>query len=403
MYCTEEETRVKPDWLHTFAGKCPIRILHVVGGMSRGGIETGLMHVLRHIDRDRFQMDFLVHTTKPCAYDEEIRSFGSLIIPCPLDRRRPWVYAANFKQILREYGPYDIVHSHVHHFSGYVLRLAKQAGVPFRIAHSHNDTSSEAKAGWYRRWYRTLTEWWIARHATGSLGCSRKAAADLFGSQWESDPRCRILFYGIDVKPFHEFVDSLAIRAEFGIPADAFVIGHVGRFVEQKNHPFLIEIAAEVAKREPKMRLLLVGEGVLQPEIERQVEQMGLSDRVIFAGSRPDIPRLMRGAMDVFLLPSLFEGLPVVGIEAQAAGLPFILSDTITREVEIIKPLVKWLSLSQPASTWAEILLNHRDAAAAIAQSDALARVEISPFNIETSVKQLEKIYQAQLTGEVLV
>lgn len=404
MYCTDSAIIVKPDWLHTYADKCPIRILQVVGGMNRGGIETWLMHMLRHIDRDRFCIDFLVHTTKPCAYDEEIRSFGSLIIPCPLDRRRPWVYAANFKQILREYGSYDIIHSHVHHFSGYVLRLAKQAGVPFRIAHSHNDTSSqEANARWYRRWYRRLTEWWINRHATGTLGCSRKAAADLFGVNWETDLRCRILYYGIDFTPFHKFVDPLAVRAEFGIPPDTFVIGHVGRFVKQKNHPFLIEIAAEVAMREPKMRLLLLGEGVLQPEIERKVELMGLGDRVIFAGVRPDIPRLMRGAMDAFLFPSLHEGLGLVLVEAQAAGLPCLFSDVVPEEADVVNPLVQRLSLSQPASEWAQVLLNYRDAAAAMTQSDALAQVEISPFNIETSVKQLERIYQAQVTGEVLI
>jgi glycosyltransferase involved in cell wall biosynthesis len=371
----------------------PIRILHVIGGMVRGGIETWLMHILRHIDRDRFHMDFLVHRTDPCAYDDEIRSLGSRIIPCPLDRWRPWVYAANFNRILREYGPYDLVHSHVHHFSGYVLRLAKQAGVPLCIAHSHNDTSSEAKARLYRHLYRRLTQWWISRYATVGLGCSCLAAADLFGCKWESDPRWQILYYGIDLTPFRDGIDRDAVRRELGIPIDAFVIGHVGRFVEQKNHEFLIEIAAEVAKREPKMHLLLLGEGVLRSQIEQKVEQMGLSDRVTFAGTRCDIPRLMRGAMDVFLLPSLFEGLPVVGIEAQAAGLPFILSDTITREVEILKPLVKWLSLSQPAVAWAEIILNHRDTASTITQSDALAVVETSPFNINVSVKQLENIF----------
>ncbi|HBE31761.1 MAG TPA: glycosyltransferase, partial [Cyanobacteria bacterium UBA11368] len=258
-------------------------------------------------------------------------------------------------------------------------------------------SAQEAKAGLYRQLYRRLTQSWISRYANVGLGCSNCAAADLFGSKWESDRRWQILYYGIDLTPFREAIDKEAIRRELGIPSDAFVIGHVGRFVAQKNHEFLIQIAAEVAKREPKMHLLLLGEGELRSQIQRQVEQMGLSDRVTFAGSRPDIPRLMRGAIDVFLLPSLFEGLPVVGIEAQAAGLPFILSDTITPEVEIFKPLVRWLSLSQPASAWAEIVLNHRDAGDAIAQSEALKVVETSLFNIEVSVKQLEGIFQEAL------
>ncbi|MDJ0795917.1 MAG: glycosyltransferase family 1 protein [Calothrix sp. MO_167.B12] len=375
----------------------PIRILHVVGGMVRAGIETWLMHILRHMDRDRFQMDFLVNTSEPCAYDDEIRALGSRIIPCPLQHWLPWVYAANFKQILRDYGPYDIVHSHVHHFSGYVLRLAKQAGVPLCIAHSHNDNFfREVNAGLYRRLYLKLTESWIDRHATLGLGCSHKAAIDLFGAEWETDPRRQILYYGIDLTSFQDVVDPVAVRAEFDIPADAFVIGHVGRFHPQKNHQFLIEIFAEIAKREPKAQLLLLGEGYLQPEISQQVSQMGLSDKVIFAGSRSDVPRIMLGAMDVFLLPSRHEGLPLVLLEAQAAGLPCIFSDVITREADLIKPLVQRMSLSQSADAWAGVVLATNNVSRNT-QIESLNLVEHSCFNIQASAKNLENIY-LQLT-----
>ena len=380
-----------------------IRILHVVGGMNRGGLETWLMHVLRHIDRERFQMDFLVHTEEPCPYDDEVRSLGSKIIPC-LDPSKPWMYDRNFKRILREYGPYDIVHSHVHHFSGYVLRLAKQAGISVRIAHSHNDTSSaEAKAGFYRRLYLTLTEWWIARYATLGFGCSRKAAADLFSPSWESDPRWQILYCGINLNPFRDSIDRVALRSELGIPSEAFVIGHVGRFAEQKNHLFLLEIAAEVAKHEPKMRLLLVGEGSLRANIDQKVLQLGLSEIVIFAGVRPDVPHIMRGVMDVFLFPSLHEGLGLVLIEAQAAGLACIFSNVVPEEADAIKPLVQRISLSQPVSEWVQVVLHQREMRSTITPSDALALVETSPFNIETSVKQLESIYQAQFNKELSV
>lgn len=383
-------------------GKRSIRILHVVGGMVRGGIETWLMHILRHIDRDRFRMDFLVHTPHKCAYDDEICTLGSQTIPC-LYPSQPWLYAHNLKQILHKYGPYDIVHSHVHHYSGYVLRLAQQAGVPIRIAHSHNDTSSlQVKAGLYRRLYFALTQRWIVHHATLGLGCSRKAVADLFGSNWETDPRWRVLYYGIDLTPF-QVVNSVAVRAELGIPTDAFVIGHVGRFVEQKNHEFLIEIAREVLEREPRMRLLLLGEGSLRPDIEQKVAQLGLTDHVIFADVRPDVPRLMLGAMDIFLLPSLYEGLGLVLIEAQAAGLPCIFADVIPEEVDVVKDLLQRLSLSQPASEWAQMLLAHRNAVSAMRQSDALSLLQTSPFNIETSVKQLENIYEDQFISKAVL
>jgi len=373
----------------------PIRILHVLGGMVRGGVETWLMHILRHIDREHFCMDFLVHTTHPCAYDDEIRALGSQIIPC-LDPPRPWLYAHNFKRILREHGPYDIVHSHVHHYSGYVLRLAQQTGVPVRMAHSHNDTSpAEAKAGPMRRGYLTLMKRWIAQYATVGLAASRLAAADLFGLAWEADPRWQILYYGIDLTSFQGHIDSVAVRAELNIPPGVFVMGHVGRFAEQKNHGFLVDIVVEVAKREPQTCLLLVGDGSLRPAIEQKVAQADLTDRVIFAGLRADAPRLMRGAMDVFVLPSSYEGLPLVGIEAQAAGLPVILSDAITEEVDRVTPLVQRLSLSQPASVWAEVILAVRDAAPAITQPDALAVVEKSPLNVQASVKSLAEVYFA--------
>jgi|SRR6266550_4819351 len=164
-----------------------IRILHIVGGMGRGGVETWLMHVLRHADRERFQMDFLVHTAQPCPYDEEVRALGGNIIPC-LDPARPWSYARNFRRALAAQGRYDIVHSHVHNYSGYVLRLARRAGVPVRIAHSHLDsTPGDAAANARRRLYLALARRWIRRHATTGLAASGKAADALFGPAWRRE------------------------------------------------------------------------------------------------------------------------------------------------------------------------------------------------------------------------
>jgi glycosyltransferase involved in cell wall biosynthesis len=373
----------------------PIRILHVVGGMNRAGIETWLMHILRHINRDRFQMDFLVHTTEPCAYDEEIRSLGSRIIPC-LERSKPWLYARNFQRILSEYGAYHIVHSHVHHFSGYVLYLAKKAGIPVLIAHSHLDSSShETKATLIRRLYLALMKQWISHYATLGLGCSQQGMADLFGSMWKTDPRWQLLYCGIDINPFQESIDSMAVRHEFGIPEDAFVVGHVGRFYEQKNHNFLMDIAAEVVKQEPKTRFLLVGDGPLLPSIKRKVIQLGLKDNVIFAGVRSDIPRLMLGAMDVFLFPSLYEGLGLVLIEAQAAGLPCIFSDVIPEEVDVVKPLIQRISLKEPVSNWANIVINTKTQHTN--QLEAFTIIVNSFFNIKISNKSLQKFYANEL------
>jgi glycosyltransferase involved in cell wall biosynthesis len=238
-----------------------------------------------------------------------------------------------------------------------------------------------------------LTKRWIAHYASLGLGCSHKAVANLFGLDWHSDPRWQILYYGINLNPLRERIDPVALRSELGIPSDAFVIGHVGRFAEQKNHLFLLEIAAEVAKHEPKIVLLLVGEGSLRPDIEQKVLQLGLIDRVIFAGNRSDVPHLMRGFMDVFLFPTLHEGLGLVLIEAQAAGLPCIFSNVVTEEVDVFQPLRRRISLARSAFVWAEAVMATREATSAIKQLETLSLIERSPFNIQTGIANLEKIY----------
>ncbi|PAX60009.1 glycosyltransferase family 1 protein [Brunnivagina elsteri] len=382
-----------PEQSQKLSKKRPIRILQVVGGMNRAGAETWLMNVLRNIDRESFQMDFLVHTTEPCAYDEEIHEVGGRVIPC-LHPSKPWLYAKNFQKILREYGPYDVVHSHIHHFSGYILRLAKQAGVPTRIVHSHLDSSShESNLGWKRKLYVALMKSWIEQNSTLGLACSQDAANDLFGSNWKNDKRWQLLYYGIDLTPFHEEVDASKTRAELGIPEDAFVIGHVGRFEQQKNHDFLIKIAAEIAKSEPKMRLLLVGNGSLHSHIEHQVQTLGLSDRVIFTGSRSDVFRLMLGVMDVFLFPSLYEGLGLVLVEAQAAGLPCIISDVIPKEADIVMPLIHRLCLTEQINVWVDAVLKTRNQKTSTNQSNALFYIKQSSFDIKKCIIKLVNVY----------
>ncbi len=374
----------------------PIRVLHVLGALNRAGAETWLMNVLRHIDRERFQLDFVVHTTAPGAYDPEVRALGSRIFPC-LGTRNPLRYGRNLKAILQNEGPYDVVHSHVHNYSGFVLRTARQAGVPLRIAHSHCDTSLfDNRASAPRRAYLGLMNWWLHKHATLGLAVSQRAADSLFGADWSSDPRFRISYCGIDLAPFRAQADRQSVRGEFNIPADAFVVGHVGRFDYQKNHKFLIEIFAALAQRRTDARLLLIGEGPLRPEIEAQVAQAQLTDRVIFAGARPDVPRLMTTAMDAFVFPSHFEGLPLVLLEAQAAGLPCLLADTVAEETTVNTALVRRLSLSQAPETWCDELARLCQSLAGRSRQDAVGVIERSPFNIEVGVARLQEFYRGE-------
>ena len=192
-------------------------------------------------------------------------------------------------------------------------------------------------------------------------------------------------------------VDRAAIREELNIPSNAFVLGHVGRFTFHKNHAFLAEIARAVAEREPNTRLLLIGDGPLRGDLERQISELGLGDKVIFAGIRSDVPRLLLGAMDVFIMPSVVEGLPLVGIEAQAAGLPIIFSDIITDEADMIESLIWRLSLSQPASAWAEAALEARKKTQPLTKGAMIAVAEGKPFNIQTGLRELIGIYNEEL------
>jgi glycosyltransferase involved in cell wall biosynthesis len=368
-----------------------IRVLHVVHRLDRGGVETWLVQLLRQIDRSRFTFDFLIHSAEPGAYDDEVRALGANIYPC-LRPSRPISYARTFRQILRENGPYDVVHSHVQHFNGVVLAIAAAGNVRTRVAHSHLDTSPlDTDAGAKRRGYLSAMRRAIDRFATVRLAVSRLAGDSLFLPGWDSSGTGEVLFCGIYPQAFGGLIDCSEVRREIGLPPSAFVVGHVANFRPQKNHEFLIDIAAELVDREPCARLLLVGDGPERRRIEAKVSLLGLSPRIHFAGQRSDIPQLMLGAMDVFILPSLSEGLPLVGIEAQAAGLPTLFSDAVTDEVTVVPELVRHLSLSASPAVWADTLLEMR--AVRCRQSEALAIVAASPFNIAHGAARLEEIY----------
>jgi len=370
------------------------RVLHIVGGMNRGGVETWLMHVLRHIDKERFEMDFLVHTLEPCAYDNEIRAWGSKIFPC-LHPQKPFRYAIGLRRVLKAHGRYDVLHSHVHHFSGFTLALGRLAGVPLRIAHSHLDSRPVDSAGkGLRRVYLKGMRKLIRMNATSFLAASQQAGEALFGSHWDQDQRSRIAFYGIDLKPFRNASRDRSLRYGLGLPEQAFVVGHVGAFRRQKNHSFLLDISAELVQRDPQSRLLLVGDGPLRMGIEKKARAMGLHDRMIFAGSRSDVPDLMTQAMDAYVMPSLYEGLGIVCIEAQAAGLPLVISDRIPPEVDVLPGLVQRVSLSAPPSFWAEKLLQGKGKK--LVDGAGARAVEESPFSILKSVASLEKIYEGK-------
>ncbi|TKJ32447.1 MAG: glycosyltransferase [Planctomycetes bacterium B3_Pla] len=367
----------------------PLRVLQVVTTLNRGGIETWLRQVLQHIDQTRFQMDFLVHTDARCVYDEVVESLGSKILHYTGSRRNVFLYARGFRRLLAENGPYDVIHCHIHWYAGILLREAKRAGIPVRIDHSHTDQSTKlARVGIVKRYACGMAQRWIHTYGTHWIGCSRKAGETYFGKgcPW------RVLFCGIDLEPFQETINRNEVRQTLGIAEDAFVVGHVGAFSDAKNHRFLVQVFAEMAKQRSDACLLLIGHGPLRPEIEQQVRDLNLRSKVVFAGVRSDVPRLMKGAMDVLLMPSRKEGMPLVAVEAQAAGLPCFLSDVIAEETDVVPGAVERLSLDDSPSDWADRVLQ-KIVNGKQGTLNAIDIVSKSQFNILNSVADLSRLY----------
>lgn len=369
-----------------------IKVLHVVGKMHPGGIETLLMNLYRNTDRDRYEYHFAVQTEEDAFYDDEIRALGGTIVRQPHPQKGLRRFRAAFENNVRQYGPYDAVHSHIFGFSGYVLKLAENLGIPVRISHSHN-THDSRRTSLARKIYRAYMRRLILRHSTAMLGCSRAACQSLFGTDCWRDGRVRVFPNAIQLSPYESLpAKREELRRRLGAEdPTAPLFGHIGRFSEQKNHAFLIEAFAAFAAKRPDARLVLVGDGPLRASIERTVQERGLAKQVSFLGLRKDVPEIL-GALDGFVLPSLYEGLGIVLIEAQAAGVPCLVSDRVPEEADLKLGMVDKLPLEAPAERWAEGMSKLAAAASPdwAAVRDALIRHE---YDITGSVRRLERVY----------
>jgi glycosyltransferase involved in cell wall biosynthesis len=331
----------------------PRRILHVFGGMDRGGAETMVMNLYRQIDRRQIQFDFAVQTSRVCHFDSEIESLGGRILRHPLPAEAGWrAWSAAFLRSLSTCGPFSAVHSHVHHFSGVVLHLSRRHGVPVRVSHSHSNGHA-AGLSLRRQAYERSMRFLIRRSATHLLGCSRQACEALFGAACWSDGRVQLAPNAIPLADYAASAESRhLLRQELRLSPSTPLIGHVASFTEPKNHIFTVQVFGELTRTLPDAHFVLVGEGVLRPKIEDAIRDAGLGDRVHLLGIRSDVPRIM-GALDLLLLPSLWEGLPVVLVEAQAAGVPCLVSDTVTRDADLDTGLLRFTSLRSGAEAWA--------------------------------------------------
>lgn len=356
-----------------------IRVLHIVTYMGRGGLETMLMNYYRNIDRNKVQFDFLVHRDFEADYDKEILSLGGKIYHVP--RLVPWSksYKDNLCRFFTEHPEYKIVHVHQDCLSSVALECAEKSDVPVRIAHSHNSNQDKNLKYIIKKYYMKK----IPDYATDLFACGSEAGRWMFG-----DSDFKVLPNAIDAGTY-VFKESVRdeVRKEFCIGGE-FLIGHTGRFNPQKNHSFLIDIFEKCLKINSNIKLMLVGDGNGKNEIQEKVKKLGIDKSVIFAGVRSDVDRLLQ-AMDVFVFPSIYEGLPVTMVEAQAAGLPCVISDKVPSECIIAKDLVQVKSLSDSAASWAECILSKEGTKRKNFSGDIIK----SGFDIKSAAKWLEEFY----------
>lgn len=360
-----------------------IRVLHVVTYMGRGGLETMLMNYYRNIDRNLVQFDFLVHRDFEADYDEEILSLGGRIYR--ISRLIPWSssYRKNLKAIFREHPEYTIIHVHQDCLSAVALQCALEAGIPVRIAHCHN--SSQDKNWKYLIKLHYMKQ--IPKYATDLLACSNTAGKWMFGGA----DFC-VLNNAIELNKYvFNPGTRTEIRKKLNFESGDFVIGNVGGFRPQKNHTFLIDVFAQCIKRSPNAKLLLVGDGEERKQTEDKVKMLGLQERVVFTGVRSDIPELLQ-AMDVFVFPSIYEGLGISVIEAQASGLPCIISNSIPEDCIVTNNLIERLPLTDSAEIWADRIILNRNAV----RSDHIDEVRAAGYDIQEKAKELEQFYVGQ-------
>jgi glycosyltransferase involved in cell wall biosynthesis len=365
--------------------KIMIRVLHCVGLMNRGGIETMLMNLYRNINRNKVQFDFLTISDEEGHFDKEIYELGGRIYNVKSRRQGVIKNRLDLNRFFKEHKEYNTVHMHLSSLT-YIepLIIAKKYNVKNRIIHSHN---TKGAPGLIHSILHNINRLRIDQIVTHKFACSKEAGFWLFGKDVYGE-KVNILNNAIDTKIFN-FNKNKRNEVRRGLSIqDRFVIGHVGRFSNQKNHSFIIDIFHEIYLKNKNAVLMLVGDGNLQSEIRQKVNRLGLTDSVLFLGIRSDIPDLLQ-AMDVFLFPSLYEGLPVTLIEAQAAGLKVIASDSISNEVKITNQL-EFNSLSENAKVWSQKVLNYSNG---YDRFDMQEKIEKAGYDIDGNTSWLEEFY----------
>lgn len=361
-----------------------IRVLHVLGGLNLGGAETMVMNLYRAIDRTKIQFDFIIHLQQEQAYEKEVLSYGGKIYRFPafngkniLEERKLW------KQFFSEHKEYKILHSHVRSYAAVYIPIAHEYGVK-TIIHSHSTSNGKGMISLVKK----IMQYPLRYQADYFFGCSKEAGQWLFGEKIVKNGNYHILKNAIDIKKYYLKSDiRVTYRKELNANDDTVVFVNIGRMHESKNHIFLLEVYKEIRKLIANSILVLVGEGELKGVIEKKIIDLDIRNSVRMLGARKDVPNLLQAA-DCFLFPSIWEGLPVTVVEAQAAGLPCFVSKTVTKEVNISE-LVTNLPIDQGTKPWVENICN-----SSLKRKDVTEEIKRAGFDIRSSTNWITDFYK---------
>ncbi|KAF0821209.1 hypothetical protein KIS1582_5088 [Cytobacillus firmus] len=331
--------------------------------MNRGGIETQIMNMYRKLDRNKFQFDFLVTRDENGVFDEEIEKLGGRIYRVPSVKKVGLIkFTKNIDNFFKKHQEYKIVHCHMNTWSGLFLNIAKKHNIPVRIAQSHSaqqGVKNITLERYVENTFKKIMKTFIKKGANHFWAVGKEAGEWLYGERIAQGVM-KIFPNAKDLEMYkYNLVYREKLRKELGIPKETLLIGHVGSFSPVKNHEFLLQVFGNLRKKEIDCKLCLVGDGPLRNNMERKVSEMQMGDDILFLGLRNDVNKLM-SAFDVLILPSKFEGMPNVVIEAQAASLPCVISDSVTKEVDMGMGIVEFVSLSKTLDCWGNTIKNSR-------------------------------------------
>lgn len=366
----------------------PVRVLHILHSMNRGGAENALMNYYRNIDHDKVQFDFLLTEQNHCLFEDEINQLGGKVYRVPLlSIKQPWKYCNAVKKFFKEHPEYHIVHSHTSSKSAVPLYLAKKAGIPVRIAHSHSTRSEKGLDGAIRDWLKKP----LRKVATHLFACGVEAGKWLYGDELVNDGTVQVWPNVIECRNFEFNPEKRKeIREKLGVDDSTTLLAMTARFTVVKNQQFAVRILNEMLAKGVDAKLMLVGDGDERPNVEKLAQDLGIADKVIFVGVVPDVYNYLQGA-DFFLLTSLFEGVPLSAIEAQISGLRSIASTGCPAETDVTGQC-SFLSLDEGPERWCDEIISHID----YPREGKMMKVRQAGYDAEHSAVKLQDFYLAQ-------